>query len=96
MVDAPRSSRIRDALPEASGPGRSADPSACTPITLGPLAEPRAPLQRIIGHFTIELILKIGRMIAIAMNPTTEPITMIIMGSIIDVTALIRSFSSFA
>jgi len=37
---------------------------------------------------TIWLILKMGRMIAMAMKPTIEPITMIMMGSIIPVTAL--------
>ena len=41
-------------------------------------------------------ILKIGRMIAIAMKPTTEPITTIMIGSIMLVTALIASFSAFA
>jgi hypothetical protein len=41
-------------------------------------------------------ILKIGRMIAIAMNPTTDPIKTIMIGSIMLVTALIASFSAFA
>jgi hypothetical protein len=35
-------------------------------------------------------------MIAIAMNPTTDPIKTIMIGSIMLVTALIASFSAFA
>jgi hypothetical protein len=45
---------------------------------------------------TIELILKIGRMMAIAMKPTTPPIAMIMMGSIIPVTALMASRNDLA
>ena len=52
---------------------------------------PARPFQ----WLTIELILKIGRMIAIAMKPTTEPITMIMIGSIMLVTVLIVSRSCF-
>ena len=47
------------------------------------------------AHFTSELILKMGRIIAMAINPTTEPIRMIITGSIMLVTALIFSRSCF-
>ena len=45
---------------------------------------------------TIELILKIGRMIAMAMKPTMPPMTTIMMGSIMLVTALIASRSARA
>ena len=48
------------------------------------------------NHFTSVDSLKIGRMIAIAMNPTTEPIPRIMIGSIMLVTALIWSFSCAA
>ena len=46
------------------------------------------------AYFTSWLILKIGRMIDIAMKPTMPPIATIINGSIIDVTALIVAFNS--
>ena len=45
-------------------------------------------------YFTNWLILKIGRMIDIAMNPTMPPIATIIIGSIMLVTALIVTFNS--
>ena len=43
------------------------------------------------AYFTMVESLKIGRMIAIAMKPTTPPISMIMMGSIMDVTVLMVS-----
>ena len=47
-------------------------------------------------YFTIWLILKIGRMIAMAMKPTTVPMARIMMGSIMPVTALMLSLSCLA
>ena len=41
-------------------------------------------------------ILKIGRMMAMAMKPTTEPMSTIMMGSIMLVTVLIASLSALA
>ena len=58
------------------------------------LLSPRLP--RFSNHPpTSELILKIGRMIAMAMNPTTDPMRMIMIGSIMPVTALIASRKAF-
>jgi hypothetical protein len=45
---------------------------------------------------TILDILKIGRMILIAIKPTRIPISTIMIGSIIDVTVLIAVLSSLA
>lgn len=45
---------------------------------------------------TSELILKMGRMIAMAMKPTTEPMSTIMIGSIMLVTALMASRSTLA
>lgn len=47
------------------------------------------------GHFTMADILKIGKMIAIAMKPTILPIATIMIGSIIEVTDLMASFNCF-
>ena len=49
-------------------------------------------------HFPVTRfdILKIGRMIAMAMKPTTDPMKTIMIGSIMLVTALIASLSAFA
>lgn len=49
-----------------------------------------------IGYLTTWLILKMGKMMAMAMNPTTPPIQMIMAGSIMLVTALIWSLSCLA
>ena len=59
---------------------------------LGPTSDIAHPTS---AYFTRELILKIGRIIAMAMKPTTEPMRMIMMGSIMLVTALIFSRSCF-
>lgn len=45
---------------------------------------------------TSELILKIGRMMAMAMKPTIEPMSTIMIGSIMLVTALMASRSALA
>ena len=63
------------------------------PVTGGSSYIAISPLRHIATYFTSVDSLKIGRMIAIAMKPTTPPITMIMMGSIIDVTVLITSRS---
>jgi hypothetical protein len=53
-----------------------------------------AGLEKRHHHFTRLLSLKIGRMIDIAMKPTTLPMITIISGSIIAVTLLMTAFSS--
>ena len=49
-----------------------------------------------LGYFTRVESLKMGRMIAIAMNPTIDPMMIIMMGSINDVTVLIASRNCLA
>ncbi|GEM_PF-5430776 len=63
-------------------------PSAAPARSVPPRHAQRIP------YLTNWLILKIGRMIDIAINPTNPPISMIISGSIMLVTALIVAFSS--
>ena len=78
---------------------------ASTAAIAGPPTPPKDFLGSLKARFTSnyriqpptsELILKIGKMIAIAMNPTMEPMMMIMIGSIIPVTVLIASRRVFA
>jgi len=60
------------------------------PDTRYPIPDPRTP-----RYFTSVESLKIGRMMAMAMKPTTEPMMMIMTGSIMLVTSLMTSRSCF-
>jgi len=61
---------------------------------LAPMTHPLA--NKSVGHLPVATfdILKIGRMMLMAMKPTSKPITTIMIGSIIDVTALMTAFNS--
>ena len=68
--------------------GRRTSPVRRPPsLSLVDLSRPRA-------YFTRLLSLKIGRMMLMAMKPTTLPMTTIMSGSIIDVTVLMTLLSS--
>ncbi len=74
---------------------RPRDPGASSMGDLAPGGR-RDPARRsrsvpCIGYRTIWLILKMGRMIAMAMNPTIDPMMMIMTGSIMLVAALMAS-----
>ena len=77
--------------PNKKSPGSSSEASPTIPHSAF-----RIPHSEFRIYFTNWLSLKIGRMILIAMKPTTLPIATIISGSIIAVTPLITAFSSRA
>ena len=82
---------------ETGGSDKERTRSSITRVTQPLVAAPSVALSAtgvMQNHFTSWLSLKIGRMMLIAMKPTTEPIMTIISGSIMAVQPLITALSS--